>query len=57
VSHEKALRARDDVNCIADEIHKAARAKFPHADLGTDALGGIMGATTGKTREVDPIEW
>jgi hypothetical protein len=57
VSHEKALRARDDVKLIADEIHKAARAKFPDADLGTDALEGIMAATTGDTRQVGVIEY
>jgi hypothetical protein len=46
VSHEKALRARDDVKWIACEIHKAARAKFPDADLGTNALEGIVGRAT-----------
>lgn len=50
VSHEKALRARDDVKCIADQIHAAALAKFPGGDLGPDALDGIMSMRSSATR-------
>lgn len=53
VNHTKALRARDDVKSMADEIHQAARTKFPYADLGTNALEGIMGGTTGETRLIE----
>lgn len=56
VSHNKALRARDDVKRIADDIHGSARAKFPNADLGMDALEGIIGVATGETRQVGIIE-
>ena len=42
VSHEKALRARDDVKCIVDRIHAAAFSKFPTLHLGDDGLGGIL---------------
>lgn len=54
VSHEKATQARDDVKCIADEIHKAARVKFPDADLGVDALEGILAMRTTGTRLAEP---
>jgi hypothetical protein len=57
VSHEKAVRARDDVKRIADQIHKSARGKFPDADLGTDALEGIMATTTGETRQVGQVRF
>lgn len=40
VSHRKALRARDDVKSIADEIHRAAVARFPRVGLGREAFGG-----------------
>ena len=42
VSHENALRARDDVRCIVDRIHAAAVAKFPALHLGDDGLEGIL---------------
>jgi len=42
VSHDKAMRARDDVRFIVDRIHAAAVAKFPALHLGDDGLGGIM---------------
>ena len=54
VSHEKALQARDDVKRIADDIHNASRAKFPDADLGTDALEGIFAMRTTDTRLAEP---
>lgn len=41
VSHEKALRARDDVKFIVERIHGAAAAKFPALHLGNDGLEGI----------------
>ena len=56
VSHERALRARDDVKWLADEIHKAAVARFPHAapELGLDALSGIHSRRTWSTRLAHP---
>lgn len=50
VSHCKAIRARDDVNDIADKLHTAAREKFPKAQLTSRALGGIMALYGGTTR-------
>jgi hypothetical protein len=50
VSHQQALRVRDDVKCIADQIHSAARTKFPQSGLGPDALDGIMSMRTSSTR-------
>jgi hypothetical protein len=41
VDHKKALRARDDVKQIADQIHGAALAKFPDTGPGSNALDGI----------------
>jgi len=46
VSHEKALRARDDVKYIVDRIHCAAVAKFPALHLGDDGLKGILSRHT-----------
>jgi hypothetical protein len=53
VSHQRALRVRDDVKCIADQIHAAARGKFPEAGLGPNALDGMMSLQTGSTRVSD----
>jgi hypothetical protein len=50
VNHQKALRARDDVKRIADEIHSAVVRRFPHARLGPDALCGIHSMRTTSTR-------
>jgi hypothetical protein len=50
VNHKKALRARDDVKRVADEIHSAAVRRFPHAGLGPDALCGIQSMRTASTR-------
>jgi hypothetical protein len=50
VSHRKAIRARDDVKMIADQIHAAARAKYPEVRLGSEALEGIMGFRTGSVQ-------
>jgi len=50
VSHQRALRARDDVKAIADQLHTAARGKFPKAALGPDALDGIMSMRSSTTR-------
>jgi hypothetical protein len=50
VSHKKALRAREDVKCIADEIHRAALSRFPHAGLGPDPLEGIQSTRTASSR-------
>jgi hypothetical protein len=54
VSHEKTLRARDDVKQIADHIHQAAGARFPHAGLGRDALEGIHSTRSTSTRLLTP---
>jgi hypothetical protein len=54
VSHEKTLRARDDVKQIADQIHQAAVARFPHAGLGPDALEGIHSTRSTSTRLLTP---
>lgn len=54
VSHRRALRARDDVKHIADQIHAAALTKFPEAGLGPDALDGIMSMRTTVTRQSAP---
>jgi hypothetical protein len=53
VSHERALRARDDVKQIADEIHAAALARFPHAGLGPRALDGVYSTHTTSTRLIE----
>jgi hypothetical protein len=53
VSHQKALKARDDVKRIADEIHGAAVSRFPHAALGHDALEGIFSMRSSSTRLSD----
>jgi len=50
VSHKRAIRARDDVKDIADQIHAVARAKFSEANLGPDALDGIMSMRSTTTR-------
>jgi hypothetical protein len=50
VSHQRAIRARDDVKDITDQLHAAAREKFPGAQLGPDALDGIMNLRSGTTR-------
>jgi hypothetical protein len=42
VSHKKAVKARDDVKRIIDEINGAAISRFPQARLGADALEGIQ---------------
>lgn len=42
VSHQNAVRARDDVKQIADRIHAAALKKFPYVGLGPDALDGLL---------------
>lgn len=52
VSHKKAIRAGHDIKLIADEIHAAALAAFPHAPLGCDALEGIHSMHTSTTRLV-----
>jgi hypothetical protein len=54
VSHPRALRARDDVKQIADQLHAAALTKFPEAGLGPDALDGIMSMRTTATRLSEP---
>jgi hypothetical protein len=41
VTHNKALRAHDDVKSIVTQIHAAALAKFREVDLDPDALEGI----------------
>lgn len=41
VCHEKALRARDDVSCIADLIHRAASDRFRNAGLGAGPFDGV----------------
>jgi hypothetical protein len=38
VSHRMAVKARDDVKRIVDEINSAAIGRFPQARLGTDVL-------------------
>ncbi len=50
VDHKKAIRARDDVKCIADRIHSAALIRFPTGGLGSDALEGITGMSSSTTR-------
>jgi hypothetical protein len=57
VTIENALRAHHDVKQIADEIHKAAHAKFPHVDLGSHALEGIHGTRTSSTRALDKLQF
>jgi hypothetical protein len=49
VSHQRAIRARDDMKNIADQLHAAAREKFPEARLERDALDGIMSIHSGTT--------
>ena len=56
VSHLKALRARDDVKRITDEIHSAAIRQFPDAGLGPDALDGIQSMRSASTRPMQPSE-
>jgi hypothetical protein len=53
VTHEKALRARDDVKCIVDRIHAAVVAKFPALHLGDDGLEGIIGQHSYTARRAD----
>ncbi len=50
VSRGKAIRARDEVKAIADQIHNAAANRFPHAELGRDALEGIYSGHTYTTK-------
>jgi hypothetical protein len=40
VSHRMAVKARDDVKRIVDEINSAAISRFPQARLGTNVLEG-----------------
>jgi hypothetical protein len=42
VSHRMAVKARDDVKQIVDEINSAAIGRFPQARLGTDMLEGTQ---------------
>jgi len=42
VSHRMAVKARDDVKRIVDEINSAAIGVFPEAHLGTDVLEGTQ---------------
>lgn len=42
VSHQRAVRAMEDVKAIADRLHGAAMARFPDRGLVPDALEGIM---------------
>ncbi len=53
VSHQKALRALEDVKAIADRLHEAALARFPYAGLLPDALDGIlsMRSTSARLKE------
>lgn len=53
VTQEKAVRARDDVKQIVDDIHRAARSKFPGTRLGVDALGGILSTHSSTTCVVE----
>ena len=46
VSHRKATTARDDLKALVDQIHAAAKTKFPQINLEQDALGGIVGRRT-----------
>lgn len=50
VGHRYAIRARDDMKDVANQLHAAARAKFPVAQLGPDALDGILSLRSGTTR-------
>jgi len=56
ISHTNAIRARDDVKLIADEIHAAAVAEFPHLALGRDALEGMHSMHSSTTRLVQPFD-
>ena len=42
VSHERAVRAMEDVKAIADRLHEAAMACFPDKRLVANALEGIL---------------
>ncbi len=43
VSHERAIRAMQDVKEVVGRLHAAAVVRFPDKGLGPDGLDGIMG--------------
>ena len=50
VSHQKAIRARDDVKSVAARIHSAALSRFPYVQIGDDPFEGMISMNTATTR-------
>lgn len=50
VSHQKAMRARDDVRSIAARIHSVALSRFPNVHMGDDPFEGMISMNSAMTR-------
>ncbi len=50
VSHQKAMRAHDDVRTIAARIYSAALSRFPNVHIGDDPFEGMISMNSATTR-------